>query len=258
MPRLRLFLVFCVLTGVGSASSTAAQTIREVSYHDRGLITVTARLRYTSVIVLPETDVIQEALCGDPDFWIINVRQNRASIKPAKAGASTNLHLVSPSGRIYTFLLQETSTDPPDVKVFVTDTTSLAVADGAAAFAPVAQLAELRTQLDDAQHALVAAQTQATQTIEAFRTDYPTQLRFDYAYRPSQQPFFVRAMWHDGKFTFIRADARELPALYEERDGQPNLLTYQVREGTYVIPRILDQGYLRLGKKRWSFRLITK
>ena len=30
-----------------------------------------------------------------------------------------------------------------------------------------------------------------------------------------EKPFLVRSIWHDGQFTYIKADATELPALYE-------------------------------------------
>ncbi len=34
------------------------------------------------------------------------------------------------------------------------------------------------------------------------------------------------------------------------KDGKPNLVTYDLREGTYIIPKIMDSGYVELGKKR--------
>ena len=40
----------------------------------------------------------------------------------------------------------------------------------------------------------------------------------------------MRAIWHDGQFTYIKADATELPALYEIKDGKPALVNFQVRE----------------------------
>jgi hypothetical protein len=37
------------------------------------------------------------------------------------------------------------------------------------------------------------------------------------------------------------------------RDGKPNLVTYQLENGTYVIPQVMDSGYMELGKKRTDF-----
>jgi type IV secretion system protein VirB9 len=63
----------------------------------------------------------------------------------------------------------------------------------------------------------------------------------------------VRSIWHDGRFTYIKSDATELPALYELKDGKPALVNFQVNQGTYVVPKIVENGYLALGKERFSF-----
>ena len=45
-------------------------------------------------------------------------------------------------------------------------------------------------------------------------------MQFVYGGPAYKKPFFVRSIWHDGRFTYIQTDARELPALYEIKDGQ--------------------------------------
>ena len=52
----------------------------------------------------------------------------------------------------------------------------------------------------------------------------------------------MRSIWHDGQFTYIKADAAELPVLYELKDGKPAIVNFQVHSGTYVVPKVLDQG----------------
>jgi type IV secretion system protein VirB9 len=37
------------------------------------------------------------------------------------------------------------------------------------------------------------------------------------------------------------------------RDGKPNLVTYQLEKGTYIIPEVMQSGYVELGKKRMDF-----
>jgi hypothetical protein len=64
----------------------------------------------------------------------------------------------------------------------------------------------------------------------------------------------VRSIWHDGQFTYIQSDAPELPALYEMTEDGSSLLNFQVQDGTYVIPKVLDKGYLMLGKARLPVR----
>ena len=88
---------------------------------ERSVIPLQTRLRYTTMIVLPDDDEILDVICGDRDFWVISATQNIAHVKPAKAGAETNLNLVTASGTIYSFLLSEKSAPnaSPDLKVYV-------------------------------------------------------------------------------------------------------------------------------------------
>jgi type IV secretion system protein VirB9 len=37
------------------------------------------------------------------------------------------------------------------------------------------------------------------------------------------------------------------------KDGKPSILNFQVRQGTYVVPKVLDRGYLALGNQRFEF-----
>ncbi len=98
-----------------------------------------------------------------------------------------------------------------------------------------------------------AASRRATESIAAFQQDYPSKLQFPYGSAKYERPFLVRSIWHDGRFTYIKSDATELPALYEVKDGRPALVNFQVQQGTYVVPKVVDNGYLALGKERFSF-----
>jgi type IV secretion system protein VirB9 len=84
---------------------------------------------------------------------------------------------------------------------------------------------------------------------------YPGKLQFDYIYEPkgAKAPFAVTAIYHDDKFTYIKSAAQEKPTLYEIKDGKPNLINFDLSNGVYVIPKILDKGYLALGKKKLPF-----
>ena len=66
---------------------------------------------------------------------------------------------------------------------------------------------------------------------------------------PPREPFLVSAIYHDDTFTYIRCAAREKPALYEIKDGKPNLITFQVENGVYIAPKILDAGTSRSARK---------
>ena len=36
--------------------------------------------------------------------------------------------------------------------------------------------------------------------------------------------------------------------------GQPSVVNFQVQGGTYVVPKVLERGYLALGKERFDFQ----
>jgi type IV secretion system protein VirB9 len=235
------------------SQAASAQTVREVAYQEKAVIPIHARLRYTTVIALPDSDEILDYLCGDKEYWIVNGARNLAYVKPAKAGGATNLTLVTSSGRIYTFLLQEGGAEA-DLKIFVT-VDNEAPSQFGRRFYTAEDLSTVRTQLNDALAAAADAKREAQSAIETFRAQYPTQLHFDYEFDARKKPFGVTAIWHDGRFTFIRAAARELPALYEERDGQAQLVTYQVEHDTYIVPKVLEHGVLKLGKRSLHFGL---
>ncbi len=229
--------------------------IREVSATERSLIPLQTRLRYTTMIVLPANDEILDVICGDRDFWVISATQNIAHVKPAKAGAATNLNLVTASGAIYSFLLSEGGlpNTSPDLKVYVASDETTPT--GRARFYSAAHVEALEAKLAEAEAAIRSAEAQAEETTAKYRQDYPTTLEFNYGAPKYERPFFVRAMWHDGAFTYVKSDARELPALYEVKDGKPAVVNFQVREGTFVVPKVLDRGYLALGEQKFSFAL---
>jgi type IV secretory pathway VirB9-like protein len=234
-----------------------AQTngIREVSASARSLIPLQTRLRYTTMIILPDGEEILDVLVGDRDFWVISATHNIAHVKPAKEGAATNLNLVTASGAVYSFLLSEKNEKNgaagPDLKVYVNaDPTS---PSGKPKYYSAAQVEALQTQLEESRAAVESANRRAAESIATYQQQYPTKLQFVYGTPRYGKPFLVRSIWHDGQFTYIKADATELPALYEVKDGKPALLNFQVQAGTYVVPKVLEQAYLALGKERFEF-----
>lgn len=240
-----------VLTLIGPVEPADAQTgVREVAATERGVIPLQTRLRYTTMIVLPDGEEILDVICGDKDFWIISSTHNIAHVKPAKEGAATNLNLVTRSGAIYSFMLTEKTT-PPDLKVYVEG--GDAGPAGKPKYYTAAEVETLQLQLAEARAALKEAEHKAGDSLAGFRQDYPSRLQFPYAPVKYEKPFLVRSLWHDGQFTYLKSDATELPALYEVKDGKPALLNFQVREGTYVVPKVLDRGYLVIGSQRLNF-----
>ena len=245
-------LVICGL--IPMAGQTGG--VRDVTASERSVIPLHTRIRFTTMVVLPDDEEILDVVCGDRDFWVISATQNIAHIKPAKEGASTNLNLVTSQGTVYSFLLTEGKTPEPDLKLYVTaDPKAPRAAPKFMSVTQAAgQMSALESQLKDARAATDAARHQSDEAIAAFKQQYPRTLQFVYGSPKYTGPFFIRSIWHDGRFTYIQTDARELPALYEVKDGQPSLVDFQVQGATYVVPKVLDRAYLALGKQTWSFR----
>jgi type IV secretory pathway VirB9-like protein len=249
--------LWTVLVMCAGAAPAVGQTpgIRQVAASERSLIDLQTRLRFTTMIVLPDREEILDIICGDRDFWVISATQNIAHVKPAKEGAETNLNLVTASGAIYSFLLKEGGPPSavPDLKVYVEGDT--VAVTGRSRYFSAAHVEALEAQVAEAAAAVQSANRQAEEVVARFQRDYPTTLTFPYATAKYERPFFVQAMWHDGRFTYLKSDARELPALYEMKDGKPAVVNFQVHDGTFVVPKVLDRGYLALGDQRFSFSL---
>ena len=168
---------------------------------------------------------------------------------------SSNLNLITDKGNIYSFTLQDVSasTGAPDLKVLVqpADHSAIVASSGPPQFVPVAQLAQSQEQL-------ATLQSRVNKAIDEFKSVYPVELKFDYTFKANEAPFDIQSIYHDDKFTYIHTNAPEKFSVYEIRDGKPNLITYDLREGTYIIPKVMDNGYVELGKKRMEFLRSTK
>lgn len=109
----------------------AAWGTRVVHYSQTDLIPIRAKIRFSTLIVLPANEDILDFTTGDKGFWIINGVHSLYYVHPAQAGIKSNLNLIAASGHIYSFLLTEIS-NQPDLKVFVIpkDESSVAAVGG--------------------------------------------------------------------------------------------------------------------------------
>jgi type IV secretion system protein VirB9 len=241
-----------------AASSSGSRTI---PYHARDLIALRAKVRYTTMIVLPDGEDIVEATCGDKEFWIVNARGAVAYVKPAKVASATNLNLVSATGQVYAFRLREISMTKgvePDLAVYLEpDGLNDVGRRHGPKYVPAEQVEDFRVQVElakeDARRAAQTAAATLDRELTYFRISYPFTLKFPYRFKPDVKPFRVQVMFHDDHVTYIQAQPRELPALYEWKDGAPNLVSFEVHGSTYVVPKILDSGYFAIGKARFAF-----
>src|SRR5208283_4221328 len=257
------FLCLTCLAAIPAHAATEAAA-RVVKYSKEDIVPVSAKLRFSTLIVLPEDEEILDFTTGDKEFWVINGAHNLCYVHPAQAGIRSNLNLITASGHVYSFLLTEISSQPnaePDLKIFVElkDSSGIAASAGLRGYVSAGEaqaykkeLETLRSQTTEQIH---AAQAQAVERLNQFRSLYATKLQFDYPLDPkaAQEPFLVSAIYHDDAFTYIKCAAKEKPALYEIKDGKPNLISFQVENGVYIAPKIIDTGYLAIGKKKLPF-----
>jgi len=239
-----------VVLAISSIGALAQESARTVQYHSQDIVAIRAKVKYTTLIELPTTEKIMQAATGDKDFWIVDVVGNFCFVHPAKQGIASNLNLITDKGNIYSFTLQDISgsSAEPDLKVIVepADRSAIVAASGPPQFVPAAQLEQSKQQVN-------ALQSHVEQAVDEYKSGYPTQLKFDYVYKANQAPFDIQSIYHDDKFTYIKTNAPEKFSVYEMKDGKPNLVTYDLREGTYIIPKVMDDGYVELGKKKMSF-----
>ena len=250
MKRTLAVLIGATLAVPSTIAVAQEASARTVQYHVQDIVPIHAKLKYTTLIEVPPTEKIMEAATGDKDFWVVDVVGNFCFVHPAKAGISSNLNLITDKGNIYSFTLQDVSgtSEPPDLKVLIepADRSSIVAASGPAQFVPA-------VQLDQAKQQLAAVESHITQAVDEYKSAYPLQLKFDYAFKANETPFDIQSIYHDDKFTYIKTNAPEKFSVYEMKDGKPNLINYDLRNGTYIIPKVLDSGYVELGKKRMEF-----
>jgi type IV secretory pathway VirB9-like protein len=261
-----LLLMMCIgILASGQVQARAAtDTARVVKYGWNDIVTVHAKVRYSTLIVLPKNEQILDFTTGDKDFWIINGAHNFCYVHPAKEGIKTDLNLITASGHVYSFLLEEISDEPdvqPDLKIFIEPKEGSGIRSDAFAqdYVPASEVdayqREIQSVREQTASEVQAAQANAQRQIEKFRSEYPTTLRFDYRLdrKAMRAPFLVSAIFHDGRFTYIKCAAAEKPAIYEIKDGKPNLINFDLENSTYIIPGIVSTGYLVIGKKKVTF-----
>ena len=129
LPRLRstriliyTLTAFCFVAVGHTPLVAAADGARVVKYSKEDIVPVRAKLRFSTLIVLPDDEEILDFTTGDKEFWIINGAHNLCYIHPAQTGIRSNLNLITAAGHVYSFLLTEISNDPntePDLKLFI-------------------------------------------------------------------------------------------------------------------------------------------
>ncbi len=260
-------------TPAGAADAAPGASVLQVQDAPDQIIHVTTRIRHTTVIQLPQRENILDFIVGDSEYWHLSGAANLAFLKPIAEGVNTNVALVCESGRIYSFLVVERDAPPHlIVRVGADPTTTTPAGARLPAFVARSRVAEYQLMAEESRAAVYAAQIDAETQIAAmrqdanaqineFRSSYPTRLEFPYQLddKAARWPFLVQGMWHDGQFTYIRSTAQETPALYENRDGDPSLIAYDLQQdGLLIVRRLIGSGWLQIGRDRAGWKIDLK
>jgi type IV secretion system protein VirB9 len=223
---------------------------------------IRAGLLQSTLIVLPAEEKVANVYAGDTTDWVFDggrIPSRFISIKPKLANSTTDVHIISDHGNEYTLQLREVSGDEDphfDSKIFITpgDKAAKDRLKELPVFVPASELDKVKQEAAVAQAAqtetLKAEKTQE----EAYRSQYPGSLHFDYTWDKSKgKELGLQEIWRDDKFTYLRGQFQETPALYEVKDKKPSLINFDFANGLYTVPKELDNGYLAIGKQKVEF-----
>jgi type IV secretory pathway VirB9-like protein len=223
---------------------------------------IRAGLLQSTLILLPAEEKIATVFGGDTVDWVFDaghVASRFISVKPKLANATTDIHIVSDHGNEYTLQLQEITNDADDhfdSKVFIVpgDKAAKDRLTDLPVFVPAAELEKAKQDAVAAKAAQAAELKAEEGKAETYRSQYPGSLHFDYTWDAKRgKELGLQQIWHDDKFTYLRGQFQETPALYELKDGKGSLINFDYSAGLYTVPKQLDNGYLTIGKKRVDF-----
>ena len=223
---------------------------------------IRAGLLQSTLILLPAEEKIATVFGGDTVDWVFDgghVASRFISVKPKLANATTDIHIVSDHGNEYTLQLQEISGDADahfDSKVFIVpgDKAAKDRLTDMPVFVPAAELEKAKQEAAAAKAAQAAELKSEEAKAETYRSQYPGSLHFDFAWDEKKgKELGLQQIWHDDKFTYLRGQFQETPALYELKDGKGSLINFDFNTGLYTVPKELDNGYLTIGKKHVDF-----
>jgi type IV secretion system protein VirB9 len=270
-PPIFVFVSFGIALATASASASTTPEPHHLQPNAPRSVTVTeaetppvirAGLLQSTLILLPAEEKIATVFGGDTVDWVFDgghVASRFISVKPKLANTTTDIHIVSDHGNEYTLQLQEISSDADahfDSKVFIVpgDKAAKDRLTDMPVFVPAAELDKAKQEAVTAKAAQAAELKAEAAKAETYRSQYPGSLHFDFTWDEKKgKELGLQQIWHDDKFTYLRGQFQETPALYELKDGKGSLINFDFNAGLYTVPKELDNGYLTIGKKRVDF-----
>jgi len=270
-PPILVFVSFGIALATASANASTTPEPHHLQPNAPRSVTVTeaetppvirAGLLQSTLILLPAEEKIATVFGGDTVDWVFDgghVASRFISVKPKLANTTTDIHIVSDHGNEYTLQLQEISNDADthfDSKVFIVpgDKAAKDRLTDMPVFVPAAELDKAKQEAVTAKAAQAAELKAEEAKAETYRSQYPGSLHFDFTWDEKKgKELGLQQIWHDDKFTYLRGQFQETPALYELKDGKGSLINFDFNAGLYTVPKELDNGYLTIGKKRVDF-----
>ena len=267
--------------GIGGVGTDDGRTpIRTVQGSETQPVRIWTRVRTVTTIVLPEGESVVETASGDAENWDVNPAGGVLYLKPLVVGLVSNLTVRSASGRVFTFTVVEDGNAVTDyvVTVEVEDGEFVPeLEDAARALVPTVFRAagiveghdERMAAFDADRREVIASSARDVAEVweraearrEAFRRDFALRVRLPYrlTVEAFDVPFQVRDMWTDGRFTYLRSEGQELPALFSYRGGEPELVEVDIEpQGLMVADQVLRHGVLSLGGREAYFGLAAE
>ncbi len=270
-PPILVFVSFGIALATAFANASTTPEPHHLQPNAPRSVTVTeaetppvirAGLLQSTLILLPAEEKIATVFGGDTVDWVFDgghVASRFISVKPKLANTTTDIHIVSDHGNEYTLQLQEISGDADahfDSKVFIVpgDKAAKDRLTDMPVFVPAAELDKAKQEAVTAKAAQAAELKAEAAKAETYRSQYPGSLHFDFTWDEKKgKELGLQQIWHDDKFTYLRGQFQETPALYELKDGKGSLINFDFNAGLYTVPKELDNGYLTIGKKRVDF-----
>jgi type IV secretory pathway VirB9-like protein len=266
-PSRKLALALaCFSLTAAHAATDPNLTSRHVPYHESDIVPLLMESRLTTTVILPKEEKIMEVTCGDKEYWAVNWTGNLAFLKPAVPGKKTNFNIITTSGNVYSVYgseVPEGSANRPDLKVFLdpVDDSMVITMKGKPKYVSSEEADAWKQKAEEAQAQLANEQAQLHKQVQRAeaeaRATNTNNVRHDYKFSPAaaKSPFNVSSIYHDDTFTYIEGVPQENFSVYEMKDGKPSLIevSFDLKAKRYSIPKIVDDGYLRIGKKELKF-----
>ena len=224
---------------------------------------IRAGLLQSTLILLPAEEKVATVFGGDTVDWVFDgghVASRFIRIKPKIANSTTDIHIVSDHGNEYTLQLQESLERRRSSFRFQGFHHSRRQGGKGQACRAACLCSRRRVGQGEAggrkrpRHKQANERKAEETKAEQYRSQYPGQLHFDYTWDQKKgKELGLQQIWRDDKFTYLRGQFQETPALYELKDGKGSLINFDFNDGLYTVPKSSTTAISPSANKRVEF-----